>query len=236
MTWRERVELVLAPALIEVVPRDHTQTLRAFQRRRVVAALVLVAGATTLGFALSVKPGADSFYALTSAVALIWLLGGLLSGPLHLGYIPFRGQLRRPIITPIVIGLVAGGLFIAGSLVVKEVPPARDYIVNLLAHARRGSLVLVTLVTVANGVAEEVFFRGAVFAAIGRKHPVVISTVIYTAATIATGNPTLVFAAATLGFVLALQRRASGGILASILTHVTWSMMMLFTLPLIFPS
>jgi nucleoside-diphosphate-sugar epimerase len=33
-------------------------------------------------------------------------------------------------------------------------------------------------------------------------------------ATVATGNPMLVFAALTLGLVLGLQRRASGGLLA----------------------
>ena len=47
----------------------------------------------------------------------------------------------------------------------------------------------------------------------------------------ATANPMLVFAALLLGFVLALQRRASGGILAPILTHITWSATMLFALP-----
>jgi membrane protease YdiL (CAAX protease family) len=60
---------------------------------------------------------------------------------------------------------------------------------------------------------------------------VVISTVIYGLATVATANPMLVFAAVLLGAVLALERRASGGILAPILTHITWSMIMLFALP-----
>jgi membrane protease YdiL (CAAX protease family) len=90
------------------------------------------------------------------------------------------------------------------------------------------------LVTLLNGVAEEVFFRGGLFAAIGRRQPVLISTLVYAAATLATGNPMLVLAALTLGLVLALQRRASGGILAPIITHVTWSMMMLFLLPPLF--
>jgi uncharacterized protein len=45
----------------------------------------------------------------------------------------------------------------------------------------------------------------------------------------------LVFAALTLGLVLGLQRRASGGILAPILTHVTWSTTMLYALPPLFP-
>lgn len=49
-----------------------------------------------------------------------------------------------------------------------------------------------------------------------------------------TGNPMLVFAAVTLGFVLALQRRASGGILGPVLTHVTWPLVMLFALPPLF--
>ena len=48
------------------------------------------------------------------------------------------------------------------------------------------------------------------------------------------GNPMLVLAAAILGAVVGLQRRAGGGILAPILTHITWSMSMLFLLPPIF--
>jgi membrane protease YdiL (CAAX protease family) len=42
------------------------------------------------------------------------------------------------------------------------------------------------------------------------------------------------FAAVVLGAVVGLQRRASGGILAPILTHVTWSLSMLFALPVLF--
>jgi membrane protease YdiL (CAAX protease family) len=41
----------------------------------------------------------------------------------------------------------------------------------------------------------------------------------------------LVFAALTLGALLGLQRRASGGVLAPMLTHLTWSTAMLFALP-----
>ena len=42
------------------------------------------------------------------------------------------------------------------------------------------------------------------------------------------------FAAILLGAVCGLERRASGGILAPILTHITWSLSMLFLLPLLF--
>ncbi len=57
---------------------------------------------------------------------------------------------------------------------------------------------------------------------------------LYTLATLATGNVMLTFAAVLLGLVVGLERRASGGILAPILTHLTWSLAMLFALPVVF--
>lgn len=228
---RARLERVVGPGLLDKVPRDHEQPDRAFRRRRIVAATTLVVGATALGFLLAVKPGSALFYPVSLAVAATWTIGGFASGPLHLGYQQARGSLRRPLLTPLAIGLIASGVFIVGALVVRQIGPLRDYVVTVLAHARKGDLALIAVVTAANGIAEEIFFRGALFAAIGRRHPVVISTAVYALATVATANPMLVFAALTLGTVLALQRRASGGILAPIITHITWSMLMLFTLP-----
>jgi membrane protease YdiL (CAAX protease family) len=228
---RSRMRKVLAPSLIDRVERDHEQADAQFRRRRVVVAITLVIGAVLLGISLSIEPGDAAFYLLTGLVAATWVLGAVLSGPLHLGRVPFRGRLRRPIVTPIVTGLVLGGVFVTGSLVVREIPALRDQVNSVLAHARYGSLVPIAVVTLINGVAEEVFFRGALFAAIGRRWAVPLSTFVYAAATVATANPMLVFAALLLGFVLALQRRASGGILAPILTHVTWSATMLFALP-----
>jgi membrane protease YdiL (CAAX protease family) len=229
--WLARARRAVGPSLIDQVERDHHQTDREFRRRRIVVAITLVAGAVLLGISLSVRPGDDVFYLLTGLVALTWIVGALLSGPLHLGRIPFRDRLRRPIVTPIVTGLVLGAVFVAGSLVVRELQPLRELVNSVLAHARYGALVPIVAVTLLNGVAEEVFFRGALFSAIGRRHAVLISTTIYAAATVATGNLMLVFAAFLLGLVLGLQRRASGGILAPILTHITWSTTMVFALP-----
>jgi len=64
--------------------------------------------------------------------------------------------------------------------------------------------------------------------------PVLWTTVAYAVATLATGNVMLAFAAILLGFVVGLERRASGGILGPILTHCTWSLAMLVALPLVF--
>jgi membrane protease YdiL (CAAX protease family) len=222
-------------ALVDVVPRDHTQTDAQFRRRRVVVAATLVAGAVLLGVSLAIRPGDPLFYVMTTAVAGVWIGGAALSGPLHLGWMPYRGNLRRPIITPIVTGLLIGAMFVLGGLILPQLPALRDSANEVLNHARAGSIVVIAIVTLLNGVAEEVFFRGALFAAIGRSHPVLISTGVYALATVVTANPLLVFAALLLGAVLGLQRRASGGILGPILTHVTWSTIMLFALPAIIP-
>jgi membrane protease YdiL (CAAX protease family) len=57
------------------------------------------------------------------------------------------------------------------------------------------------------------------------------TTVAYAVTTAATGNVMLAFAAAVLGLVVGLERRASGGILAPAITHITWSLSMLLLLP-----
>ena len=234
--WPTRLSEALRPALIDKVDRDHRESDRAFLRRRIVAGITLVVGATLLGFSLNVQPDSPFFYPLTIALAATWVIGGFASGPLHLGRINFRGELRRPIIIPVLLGLVTAVVFILGALIVREIEPLRTSTENVLAFARYQSLPLVALVTVMNGIAEEIFFRGALFAAIGIWHPVAISTVIYSVTTVATGNPMLVFAAVMLGVLLGLQRRSSGGILGPILTHCTWSLTMLLVLPPVFAA
>ena len=228
---RARLQRIVWPALVEQVPRDHQQSDRGFKRRRAVVVVALAVGATLLGLSLSTKPGDVAFYPLTVSVAAVWIIGGFLSGPLHLGYIPFRGTLRRPVVTPIVFGLLAAALFVVGAVIVRQIEPLRLFVQHVLDHAQQGNLALVAFVALLNGAAEEVFFRGALFAAIGRRHPIPISVVVYALVTVATANPMLVFAAIVMGTLFALQRRASGGILASMLTHLTWSAVMLFALP-----
>jgi membrane protease YdiL (CAAX protease family) len=225
------VQRVVGPALLDQVPRDHTQPDREFRHRRVVVALALVAGTVLLGFSLATSPGDSAFYPLTAAVAVVWLVGGFASGPLHVGYLPWRGRLRRPVVTPLVVGVVAVAVFVAGAAIVREIEPVRSVVADVLAHARQGNLLLVYVITLLNGVGEEVFFRGALYAAIGRRHAIPVSVAIYTLVTIATGNPMLVLAAVLMGTLWALQRRASGGIAAPMLTHLIWSTGMFFALP-----
>ena len=107
----------------------------------------------------------------------------------------------------------------------------RDAVDEVLDHAREGAGPLTVVVTALNGVAEELFFRGALYAAVPGRHQVLVTTAVYTLATVATGNVMLAFAALVLGVVVGLQRRASGGILGPAITHVTWSVSMLLVLP-----
>ncbi|MCU1688337.1 MAG: abortive infection protein, partial [Jatrophihabitantaceae bacterium] len=205
---------ILRPMFVDVVERDHQETDAAHRRRQIVVAVTLVLGATLLGLSLSVRPGDRLFYYLTFALAAVWVVGGLLSGPLHLGRLLFRGRLRYPIVTPIGVGLVVSAVFVVGSLIVREIPAIRGVVVDVLDHASEGSLPLIAAITIVNGIAEEIFFRGALFAAIGRKRAVLLSSVAYVVATMATGNPMLVFAAILLSPLLGLQRRSTGGVLA----------------------
>jgi membrane protease YdiL (CAAX protease family) len=232
---RTQVESLLPHWLVEKVPRDHREPDEAFRRRRKVVAGVTVAGAGLLRVSLQTKPASWEFYAATAGVAATWVAGGFASGPLHLGWVQARDEtLRRPVLTPLLTGAVAFGAFYGCALVAKRVPVLDAAISSVLAYAHQGSTSLVLLTTLANGAAEEVFFRGALYAAIGEQHPVALSTAAYGLATLATRNPALVLAATAMGTLFAAQRRASGGIQAPMITHLTWSVLMLRYLPPLF--
>jgi membrane protease YdiL (CAAX protease family) len=225
-TWLER-------SLWDVVPRDHRETPTALRRRQVVTICFVLAGALVLGLSLRIDPGSRWFYPATFGLAAVWTVGAFASGPLHLGRIARRDDLVRPVLTPILIGLGLSAVFVAGALVVRTIEPLERQVSSVLDYADQGSLPLLALITAVNGVAEELFFRGAVYAAIPRR-PVLWTSVAYIVATLASGNVMLSFAAILLGVIVGLQRRASGGILAPILTHCTWSLAMLLALPLLF--
>jgi uncharacterized protein len=227
---------VVRPVLIDKVERDHRQSDAQFLRRRIVVAITLAVGATLLGLSFSTRQGDPAFYPLTLGLAATWAVGSFASGPLHLGHILSRGTLRRPIVAPIAVGLALAGVFVVGAIAIRTIPPLASLAEDVLGYARAGNREIIFLITLVNGVTEELFFRGALFAAIGLRFPVLISTIIYSLTTVAGGNPILVFAAAMLGTVVALQRRAGGGVLAPILTHITWSLTMLLALPAIFAN
>jgi len=212
----------------------HNEPPSVVRRRRIIVAIVLVLGASALSFALRSHPGQPSFYWWSLTLAGVWGLGAFLSGPLHLGGARWRGRNQRPVISGTVIGLLLGGVFVLGGLIAREIPVVADLITRILHYTDQGSWRLTMAVALVGAVAEETFYRGSLYTALGRHHPLLISTVIYVIATLASGNVMLGFAAIFLGTVCALERRATGGVLASILTHFVWTLVVLLALPPLF--
>lgn len=213
----------------------YDEPLAVIGKRKFVVGAVLLVGAALLGYSLSRPPGDDTFIWLTLALAGVWAAGAFLSGPLHMGHVVFRGRTQRPVITGTAIGLGLGAIFVLGGLVAREIPGVDDYIRDVLQYSKAGPLYLIVFITVINGLAEEMFFRGSVYTALVKHRPVLTSTVLYVIATAATtGNPMLGFAAIILGSVCAFLRRATGGVLAPMLTHFFWGLVMVLALPPIF--
>ncbi|MEP6760277.1 MAG: CPBP family glutamic-type intramembrane protease, partial [Sporichthyaceae bacterium] len=232
---RSALELRLPMSIRHVVPIEHPEPASAVSRRRRVVAGVSLLGTGLLGLSLSTKPNSKEFYGLTAAVAATWISGGLLSGPLHLGWIQSRDQqLRRPIVTPVATGVGAFAFFYGCALVARSIPSLDQAIGKVLTFAEEGSSPMIVATTLANGLGEEVFFRGALYAAVDADRAVVVSTAVYTLATASTRNPALMLAAAVMGTLFSLQRRASGGLQAPVLTHLTWSTLMVRYLPPLF--
>ncbi len=224
----DRVVQRFGPLLAPAKSPYHQEAPPIQRRRRLIVAVTLVGGAVLLGFALTRPDGSDSFDVLAAVLAGVWLVGGLLSGPVHLG----RGRNgRRPILWPALVGALAFGVFAAGAEAVSWIPSLHHAVDDIIKRADSGSRALIAAITIVNGIGEEVFFRGSVYSAYGRRRPAVWTTITYVVVTAAAGNLMLVLAAALMGSVFALERRATRGILAPAITHVVWSTMMIFLLP-----
>lgn len=192
-------------------------------RRRAVVVSTGLVGSILLGVALTRTPGSAAFSALTLAVALTWLVGGLSSGPLALG--------RRSLAGPLLLAVLAFVVFTGLALVVPLLPVLGPALSDVLARADTGSAAVLLGLALVTGAAEEVYFRGALWRALPEGREVWATSVAYVAATAATGNVALVGAALVMGPLFALQRRASKGILASTVTHLTWTVLMIVLLP-----
>lgn len=223
----------LAAALLEPVGPAASESDGALRRRRIAAGLTLLIGAGLLTWALRIAPGDDRFYLATVLLALVWVVGALASGPLHRGRSSTRAGRRdgAAIVQSLALATLLVAVFLGGAFAVARIPELRGSVERLLDHARYGSVPVVLAITMVNGVAEELYFRGALFAALPTRRAVAVTTVIYALTTIGAGIPLLTFAAVCLGAVTGLQRRVTGGVLGPIITHITWSSAMLLLLP-----
>ena len=207
-------------ALIQRVEREHWDPPAVYRRRQVVVVITFLVGTGVLAWALRITPGDPRFYLATVALGLVWLVGALVSGPLHagMGHTPTGRPgvaTHRPVARP---RPDAARRLPARARLVARIPVLREPVQQLLDHARFGSFALVLAITFFNGVVEELYFRGALYAALPR-HQVLVTTVLYALTTVGSGIPLLVLAAAVIGLVTALQRRVTGGFLGPMITH-----------------
>jgi uncharacterized protein len=192
-------------------------------------------GTALLGRSLSSRAGSREFYALTLGVAGTWLGGGLVAGPVPLANEQTRrNSTRNLLVVPVAVGSGMFGLFYLAALAARRVPELDRALTSVLHYADEGSSPLVLSTTLANAIGEEVFFRGAVYAAAEPHRAIAASTLGYVLSTTATRNPALILASAVMGTVFAVQRRNTGGLLAPTVTHLTWAALMLRFLPPLF--
>jgi membrane protease YdiL (CAAX protease family) len=204
--------------------------------RRVITATGL-AGAGLLAASLSVRAGSRQFYLLTTALAGTWAGGALAAGPLPWARTPDHGNMpHRLAVMPMLTGAGAFGLFYGAGRLARHIPVLNHAITAVLGYAEEGPAPLVLLTASANAVAEELFFRGALWSLTeqAQAHPLATTTLAYTATTAVTRNPALTIAGAATSVLFGLHRRASGGVLAPVITHLTWSLLMLHYLPPLF--
>lgn len=204
----------------------------ALRRRRLIVGVTVVVGTTVLSVVLRLEPEDPRFHWGTAVAALVWFGGAALSGRP-----PVRGDggARRAAALGVGIGAAAAVVCLLGGLVAAHIPLLRDPAEELLAHMGSAAFVVVVLALV-NGVAEEFFFRGVLFDVLPARHAVVGSAAVYAVTTLASGVLLLPVAAVLLGLLTAELRRRTGGILAPVVTHLTWSSAMIVLLPPVLAS
>ena len=131
------------------------------------------------------------------------------------------------------VGAVMFGVFVVGAEIGRHFSFLADPIDAILRKADGGATLVVLGVALVNGVAEELFFRGALIDVVGvrRRRTFVIAVLIYIAVTSVSGNTALTVAAAVMGTVFALERWWIRGLAAPITTHLVWSTLMILALP-----
>jgi CAAX protease family protein len=188
-----------------------------------------------LRLSFSAREGSPHFYLLTTGLAATLATGAIGAGPVQWHGEDWRGHpaaaVRDLAVVPALAGAATFAGFYAAARVVRRHPALRRAIASVFRYADKGSTPLVVLIAVGSGMAEELFYRGALWRG---PRPLRSATLAYAASTSAAGNPALVLAGVVTSLIFGWQRAASGGVLAPAVTHVTWSVLMLRHIPPLF--
>jgi membrane protease YdiL (CAAX protease family) len=191
-----------------------------------VLLLTVVAAAVLTDRAYDARPGTGAVASRSWLVAAVLVAGALLSGG-----VPRAAARagRHPLVRPVLTGVLLFVTFVVAGWFVRLLPFADHAVADLLRRADRDGAFAVALAAAGAAVAEEVFYRGALFERV--RAPVITTTLAHVVTTLPAGNVALTAAAAILGVVLGASRRASGGWWAPAVTHVTWSLLVIAWLP-----
>ncbi len=202
------------------------------RRNRGIAVVTAVTGAVLLALGVQVEPGDTSFYLFTLALAVVWVIGSLLTARSRTFGSIADGKWVRDVVWGLLGGLALLAVFLLGAGVVARIDFLAAPVEALLAHARFGALPVVAAITFVNGVTEEIFFRGALHESIGGSplRRFIGTSIIYTIVTAASGIWLLALAALSMGLLAGWLRRQTGALLAPVVAHLTWSLGMLFLL------
>lgn len=220
-------------------PVAHVQHPSAPAPRRVawpvVAVIVLCLVLGTAFLHLTFRVGYDTalFYRFSLVLGACWVAVGIAGRALGDG---LTGAERAPLGRAVGIGAVGGFavgvVSIIGAWVLSLVPWTADLIVSVLGPIGAENFTPVFITAVLVGAAEELAFRGGVFA-LFRRRPVLWSTVLYAIVTCATINPALVVATVVVGVPFAWLRARTGRVAAAVTAHVVWTTVTLSVLSVI---
>lgn len=200
---------------------------------RVTVAVVGVLGIAASGWVLRLPTTDARFFPATAVLGLIWLGGALLAVRVGRQRIPLGVRVPRAIALGVGAGLGLLALFALGALIVSGLPMLRDPVLALIGHAGQGALPVAIAATAVNGIAEECYFRGALYQALPERTALLGSTAVYALGAAASGIVLLVLAALLLGVLTAGLRHRTGGIAGPAAAHLVWSLGMLLLLPIL---
>jgi membrane protease YdiL (CAAX protease family) len=193
----------------------------------VPAALLASAAVYPAAFGLRVVP---FWPAMAALAALSWWAG----------WHPFLPARLRPTWRLGAMGAASGlGLYAlsCAAAVVARPTPLWAGVQEVTDLARSVPLAVAVLLVVAvTSPAEEVLWRGAVFARATRRlgpgwRPVAATTGLYAAVVALSGQPILVLAALACGAVWARQRQVTGSLVPGVVSHALWASLLLLYVP-----
>ena len=189
-----------------------------------------VVAAACLAWSLRIPAGDQWFYPATFILAAVYIIGSSTAVRMTGERLPWAVT-PRGLCYAVLGGLGLAVLFVAGGFMVRFLPTLAGSVHELLDHARVGSLVVTALTTTVNGVAEETYYRGALWRVLPRGRRILVTNEAYTLVTSLAGILLLALAAAALGALVGWLRERTRSLLPCVVAHLIWSLTMLFVLP-----